>query len=79
MESMRSTWTDERMDDLNSRVDELSRHMDARFDSVDRRLETLEGRMDRRLDTLQYTMIRIGGGMFATFVVGFIGLLFAHA
>ncbi|HWC07468.1 MAG TPA: hypothetical protein VG458_00315 [Solirubrobacterales bacterium] len=29
MESMRSTWTDERLDDLNGRVSELSARIDA--------------------------------------------------
>jgi flagellar capping protein FliD len=62
MESMRSTWTDERMDDLNCRVEELNRDMDARFDSVDARFDSIDQRfvsidqrfvsIDRRLEAL---------------------------
>jgi hypothetical protein len=71
MESMRSTWTDSRLDDFAVGVDR-------RFDAVDRRFDLLEGRMeagfdrlDGRFDSLQRTMMQIGGGM----IVALIGLI----
>jgi hypothetical protein len=75
MESMRSTWTDKRMDDLNRRVDELGRRMDSRFDAVDGRFDSVNARIDARFDAMQRTMIQVGGGMIATFMVGFAGLI----
>ena len=49
-----STWTDSRLDDLNKRVGEIAS-----------RLDTLSG----RIDTLQQTILIVGGGLFAAFVV----------
>jgi predicted transcriptional regulator len=78
MEAMRATWTDERMDDLNGRVDELARRMDQQFDRVDRQFERVDERLDRmadRIDSLQRSMLQLGGGMIATFAIGFAGLI----
>ncbi len=54
METMRSTWTDERLDDLNARVDrgfeqvdKRFEQVDKRFEQVDRRFERMEGKFDR--------------------------------
>ena len=82
MEAMtRATWTDERMDDLNGRVDELGRRMDRQFERVDRQFERVDERLDRmtdRIDALQRSMLQLGGGMIATFAVGFAGLIVAQ-
>jgi hypothetical protein len=70
MEAVREKWTDERLDDLNGKVDALGRRIDLRFDSVDRRFESIDRRfegIDRRLDRLLW-------GMSATFTTGFLGL-----
>jgi hypothetical protein len=75
METMRSTWTDERLDDLTRRMDggfervardirELRSEMNARFERVDARFE----RVDARFDSMQRTMF----GMLATIVAGFL-------
>ncbi len=62
---MRSTWTDERLDDgfrrvdqrfdeVDQRFDEFDRRfneVDRRFDEVDRRLGRFEAGVDRRLDS----------------------------
>jgi hypothetical protein len=68
MESMRSTWTDSRLDDFVLSVDR-------RFDSVDRRFDRLEGRMEAgfdglntRFDSLQRIMMQIGGGIIAALI-----------
>jgi hypothetical protein len=75
METMRSTWTDERLDDLTARMDkgfdrvdtdvrELRAEMNARFERVDSRFE----RVDARFDSMQRMML----GMLATIVAGFL-------
>jgi hypothetical protein len=63
MESMRSTWTDERLDDLASR-------MDRGFDRVDAELRAV----NVRIDGLQRTMIQVAIAMTAAFLAGFAGL-----
>jgi hypothetical protein len=57
---MREAWTDERLDDLNTRVDRG-------FDRVDAELRALKG----RFDALQRTMIQIGSGV----IVALLGLI----
>ncbi|HVX34130.1 MAG TPA: hypothetical protein VHA80_13415 [Solirubrobacterales bacterium] len=44
---MRSTWTDERLDDLNDRVKVMDVKMDAGF-----------ARLDSRIDKMNHTMIQ---------------------
>jgi hypothetical protein len=46
MMSPREKWTDERLDDLNSKVDQGFARMDARF-----------AQMDERFDRMQHTLI----------------------
>jgi hypothetical protein len=53
MEAMRSTWTDSRLDDLNTRVGEIANRLDA---------------LSSRIDSLQHTILIVGGGLFAAFV-----------
>ncbi|HEX5714334.1 MAG TPA: hypothetical protein VFX85_13575 [Solirubrobacterales bacterium] len=53
MESMRSTWTDSRLDDLNGRFNELSGRV---------------GELSGRIDSLQHTILLVGGGLFAAFI-----------
>lgn len=64
---MRVTWTDSRLDDLNSRVTEI------RDEMRDVRTEMREMRAE--LGSLQRTMIQIGGGLIGTLVVGILGLI----
>ena len=66
----RSVWTDERLDDLNHRVDKLNVHMEAGFARVDAELRALNDRMF-------HGFIGIG----ATMITGFValaGLIVAH-
>ncbi|MFL5901504.1 MAG: hypothetical protein ACJ75S_09955 [Solirubrobacterales bacterium] len=66
MESMTSSWTDDRMDDLKHQVGELGRRtdegflairseMDHRFDGMERRFDAMDRRfesMDRRFESM---------------------------
>jgi hypothetical protein len=65
---MREKWTDERLDDLNVRVAEG-------FQRVDADLRELRSDMNSRFEAMQRLIIQVGGGMFGTMVVGFIGLI----
>jgi hypothetical protein len=60
MESMRQSWTDERLDDLNNRVDEGFKRVDADLRAL-----------NARFDGLQRTMLQVGGGV----IVALVGLI----
>ncbi len=68
METMRESWTDARLDDFR---DEAAR----RFDSLERRMENGFDRIDARFDALQRTLLQIGGGVIATLIAGFFGVI----
>jgi len=72
METMRSTWTDERLDDLAKRVDDLAQRVDAGFARIDARVDKLEA----RLDSMQRTMLQTSVGMTATIVAALIATRF---
>lgn len=54
---MRSTWTDERLDDFKTEVA-------LRLDDLSGRVAQQSGRIDK----LQHTILIVGGGLFAAFV-----------
>jgi len=60
---MRSSWTDERLDEFKASVE-------ARFDDLNRRVSELSA----RVDSLQHAMINGFIAMMATMLTGFIGL-----
>lgn len=83
MEAMREAWTDDRLDDLNRKVDEGFRRVDAdiralrietkaEFNSLrsemNERFEGLEARFDARFDSLQRTLILFSGAMIAALI-----------
>ncbi|MGC1853306.1 MAG: hypothetical protein WA687_12790 [Solirubrobacterales bacterium] len=71
MEAVRESWTDERLDYLNHRVDDGFKQVDERFGRLESRVE----RIDNRLDDLNKTIIQFGFGMIATMLVGFLTVL----
>jgi len=60
---MRSTWTDSRLDDLNSRVSELSG-----------RVTELDSRLTGRIDSLQHAMVQGFIALVVVMATGFMGL-----
>jgi hypothetical protein len=66
MESVREAWTDERLADLNHRVDGGFKEMRTEF-------RAFRG----ELSAQQRMMVQLFGGMFATMIVGFLGTIAA--
>lgn len=60
----REAWTDGRLDDLNARVGRVEVRVDAGFEEM-RREFAAQNRM----------LLQLFGGMFATMVVGFLGII----
>ncbi len=65
---MRESWTDARLDDFRA---ETAR----RFDSLERRVDSGFDRVDARFDALQRTLLQVGGGLIATLIAGFFGVI----
>jgi hypothetical protein len=80
----REAWTDERLDDLSTRVDAGFARMDARFDrmearfdKVDERFERVDERFERvdeRFDRLYQLLIQ-GGVAFGVALIGLLAAL----
>jgi len=51
MEAMRQSWSDDRLDDLSNRVDELSRRVNAGFARLDVKIDESAARLDAKIDT----------------------------
>jgi len=74
MQTMRESWTDERLDDLNAKVDLGFERMDRRFDRMEERFTRSDARFDRmeeRFESMYRLMLTLGGGGF----VALIGLI----
>lgn len=68
MHLMKESWTDERLNDMN-------RRMEAGFKRVDEDIRGLRVEINTRFDALQRTLLQIGGGLIGTLVVGFFGVI----
>lgn len=75
MLNVREAWTDERLDDLNAKVDGLARRMDEGFRELRGEMNSKLERVEERIDDVNRTMLRLGGGALVTFAVGFAGLI----
>jgi hypothetical protein len=60
----REAWTDERLDDLNQRVE-----------GVDRRMEDGFREMRTEFHAQNRMLLQLFGGMFATMTIGFLGTI----
>ncbi|MGN6258512.1 MAG: hypothetical protein ACTHN3_12310 [Solirubrobacterales bacterium] len=58
---VREAWTDERLDDLNKKVDDGFAKVDARFERLEARMDAQFGQLNDRFDRMQQTLI--GGGV----------------
>jgi hypothetical protein len=70
---MREVWTDERLDDLNARVDDGFRHQGANVRELRAEMNRRFDGIDRRFDALQRTIIMSLASLIA--IVGFLGVI----
>jgi hypothetical protein len=78
MQTMRESWTDERLDDLNDRVSDGFRRVDERFNRVEGEIKDLRGEMNERfervegrLDSIQRLIAFGAVAMSGSFLAGF--------
>jgi hypothetical protein len=82
MESVRDKWTDERLDDLNHRVDlgfgevrsdlrDIRREMGDEFRGVRQEIHALGADANERLDGLQRSIVQLAIALTSAFVAGF--------
>ena len=75
MEAMRQSWSDERLDDLNRRVDDGFQRVDRQFAELRAEMNLRFDHSEARFDSLQQTMIKIGAGMIGTLILAFGGVI----
>ena len=68
MEAMRQSWTDDRLDALNEKVDRGFEEVDKRFDRVEGDIREFRVEVNARFDSLQRTMMQIGGVVIAALI-----------
>jgi hypothetical protein len=82
----RESWTDERLDDLNARIESVDRRMEAGFAEMREEFRTVRGEMRvefaavrseiaAQTAMLNRTMFQLFGGMIVTWVVGIVAIL----
>ncbi len=80
MEAVRESWSDERLDDLNRRVENGFNRVDADLrelrSEMNSRFDAMQNRFDARFDALQRTLLQLGGVLVAT-LIGVIATLIA--
>jgi hypothetical protein len=74
MEHVREAWTDERLDDLNQKVDGVARRMDDGFRDLRSEMNSRFNSVDARFDSIQRTMLHGFIAIAAAMLTGFGGL-----
>jgi predicted nuclease with TOPRIM domain len=85
MEAMRQSWSDDRLDHLNQRVEEGFAEVDRRFEEVDRRFDRVDERFEQmdkrferlegRFDRLLLTMTVVAGSLVGSVILAFAALI----
>jgi len=65
---MAKNWTDERLEERFDRIDWQHDHFDSE-------LRAMRTEMNVRFDAMQRLIIQVGGGIIATTLVGFLGIV----
>ena len=82
----RDNWTDQRLDDLNTRVESIDRRMEAGFSEIREEFRAIRGEtrgefqavraeMAAQAAMLNQTIYRLFGGMLAAWIVGIVAIL----
>lgn len=74
MQTMRESWTDERLDDLNRRVNEGFDRVDGDIGELRGEIRELRTEMNARFDSMQRTMVQTTVGLCVGMLAGFGGL-----
>ena len=74
MESMRSTWTDSRLDDFKDNVDSRLDALNGRVTELSTKVTEMDVRLTGRIDSLQHTMLQAFIGLMVAMFTGFVGL-----
>ena len=75
MEAVRDAWTDERLDDLNHRVDEGFKEMREEFRAIRLESKTEFAAVRSEMAAMNRTMLQIVVGGFGVMLVGFAGTI----
>jgi len=70
-----SAWTDERLDDLNHRVDEGFKETREEFRALRGEMGTEFRGVREEIATLQRTMLQLFAGTVTTMIIGFLGVI----
>jgi hypothetical protein len=73
--AMREAWTDERLDDLNRKIDEGFARLEAESRERRREVRTELVALRGELHGVQRLVLQVGGGMLTTMLVGFASLV----
>ncbi|HEY6730980.1 MAG TPA: hypothetical protein VI039_08140 [Solirubrobacterales bacterium] len=71
----REAWTDQRLDDLNARVESIDRRMEAGFKEMREEFRAVRMEMAAQTAMLNQTIYRLFGGMIVTWIVGVVAIL----
>jgi hypothetical protein len=71
----REVWTDERLDDLNKKVDEGFKDMREEFRAVRGEFQAVRIEIATQVAMLNQTIYRLFGGMLVAWVVGIVAIL----
>jgi hypothetical protein len=81
---MSDKWTDERLDDLNHRVESIDRRMETGFADIRTEFRAMRGEMNSRFESLEHRldaqhrqMVQMTYGLCGTMLVGFLGTIAA--
>lgn len=75
MEAVRDKWTDERLDDLNASMSKSFDGLDKDMREVRSEIAGVRGEMSDRFEATHRLIIQVGGGLFGTMAIGFVGLI----
>jgi hypothetical protein len=82
MESMRESWTDQRLDDFTAETRRRFEQVDQRFDMVEDQMKEGFGRVDADLRELRTQMasfqraaLQLGVATMVTLAIGFLGVI----
>ena len=75
MEAVRKKWTDERLDDMNVRMNEGFNRLDEDIREVRSEIVGVRGEMNSRFEATQRLIVQMGAGLFGTMLIGFLSLI----